>query len=297
MEMDDEDDLISKLSGTWKEIKKRTKELEEREKRCGELEVKKNVNIEKAGKLVKLNVGGKKFAISKTSLLHIPDTYFHALFSSNLSPDSNDAFFIDRNPKNFGRILDFLRDSADSDTAMFNYAGMSEYERSLLARDLDYLQITIPNPPLRWDTSQQSVNVMILDSFAVKFQGQGAWNCGVAVNRPADRFMVRIVNRGDNGAVSVGFSESAKLLPNGTNWDNAHYIYIADGKVYPKGGGSAAYTNPIANGSTIEAIHDKFNKQISFSVDGVNKGVAFNNVGDVLFPFVDIHPIAVVQLL
>lgn len=49
---------------------------------------------------IKLNVGGKIFTTSKTTLLSVPGSYFHALLSSGKwLPDEDNEYFIDRSPK------------------------------------------------------------------------------------------------------------------------------------------------------------------------------------------------------
>lgn len=61
--------------------------------------------------IVNLNVGGKRFSTSRQTLSWIPDTFFTALLSGRISSqrDENGAIFIDRDPKLFGIILNYLR--------------------------------------------------------------------------------------------------------------------------------------------------------------------------------------------
>ena len=64
----------------------------------------------KAKNIIKLDVGGKIFKISKEVLLSQKDTYFYAMLSSGeFLPDEEGAYYIDRNPKLFPYILDYLR--------------------------------------------------------------------------------------------------------------------------------------------------------------------------------------------
>jgi hypothetical protein len=59
---------------------------------------------------VVLEVGGKRFAASKSTLLSAKDTFFTAMLcSDHWKPNEDGAYFIDRNSKHFGRILDYLR--------------------------------------------------------------------------------------------------------------------------------------------------------------------------------------------
>jgi len=72
-----------------------------------EIETKKTFNKSK----IKLNVSGSLFVTSYTTLTSIPGTYFSDMFQgiTQAVPDDNGEFFIDRNPKYFEEILDYLR--------------------------------------------------------------------------------------------------------------------------------------------------------------------------------------------
>jgi hypothetical protein len=64
--------------------------------------------FEPQDELVKLNVGGDLFTVSKATLLSQPDSYFTAMISGGYN--INDEVFIDRSGVMFELILDFLRD-------------------------------------------------------------------------------------------------------------------------------------------------------------------------------------------
>lgn len=61
--------------------------------------------------IINLNVGGQRFATSKSTLTWIPDSFFSCLLSGRISSikDCNGAYFIDRDPEAFIPILNFLR--------------------------------------------------------------------------------------------------------------------------------------------------------------------------------------------
>ncbi|XP_046686231.1 BTB/POZ domain-containing protein KCTD3 [Homalodisca vitripennis] len=63
------------------------------------------------GDIVHLNVGGTRFSTSRQTLMWIPDSFFTALLSGRISSlkDENGAIFIDRDPKLFATILNYLR--------------------------------------------------------------------------------------------------------------------------------------------------------------------------------------------
>lgn len=64
-----------------------------------------------SGDIIHLNVGGTRFSTSKQTLSWIPDSFFTALLSGRISSlkDETGAFFIDRDPKLFATILNYLR--------------------------------------------------------------------------------------------------------------------------------------------------------------------------------------------
>lgn len=63
------------------------------------------------GEIINLNVGGQRFATSKSTLTWIPDSFFSCLLSGRISSikDGTGAYFIDRDPEAFVPILNFLR--------------------------------------------------------------------------------------------------------------------------------------------------------------------------------------------
>ncbi|CAH0391876.1 unnamed protein product [Bemisia tabaci] len=63
------------------------------------------------GDIVHLNVGGTRFSTSRQTLMLVPDSFFTALLSGRISSlkDETGAIFIDRDPKTFAIILNYLR--------------------------------------------------------------------------------------------------------------------------------------------------------------------------------------------
>lgn len=63
-----------------------------------------------ASKKIKLDVGGKIFCISRSHLVNANASFFQAMLESDeWKPDSDGAYFIDRSPKHFDRVLNHLR--------------------------------------------------------------------------------------------------------------------------------------------------------------------------------------------
>lgn len=64
-----------------------------------------------SSEILHLNVGGTRFSTSRQTLTWIPDSFFTSLLSGRISSlsDETGAIFIDRDPKLFSQVLNFLR--------------------------------------------------------------------------------------------------------------------------------------------------------------------------------------------
>src|SRR5690349_3199056 len=94
-------ELPSKLSKTLEQLKISLEELN------GFTQTKPHVNNKR---IVKLNIGGTTFTTS-LSTLTTQETFFSALLSGafEVVEDEHGAYFIDRDPRNFHLILNYLR--------------------------------------------------------------------------------------------------------------------------------------------------------------------------------------------
>ena len=61
--------------------------------------------------IINLNVGGQRFSTSRQTLTWIADSFFTAMLNGLISTnrDEQGAIFIDRDPKLFSIILNYLR--------------------------------------------------------------------------------------------------------------------------------------------------------------------------------------------
>jgi len=136
-------DLKSKLDSGWSAIldihtviEERLRELDEKSKEWDKKVQLMNESAEKAKSKIVLDVGGTRFATAKSTLLKFENTYFTGLLSSsNWKPGEDGSYFIDRNPKYFSIILDYLR------FGDLNMDGLTSGDIKALKRDMDYFQI------------------------------------------------------------------------------------------------------------------------------------------------------------
>jgi hypothetical protein len=132
-------ELQDKAFHLSKQVEERYSLLEAKEKRWKFLKGQMKKDAAKAKHKIRLEIGGKIFTTSKSSLLRVEGTYFHAMLSSGKwQPDEDGVYFVDRNPKYFDRILDYLR------TGELSLEGLDTVAIHKLEKDLEYYMIEMP---------------------------------------------------------------------------------------------------------------------------------------------------------
>eukprot|EP01132_Coremiostelium_polycephalum_P008092 gene8092-9958_t len=85
-----------------------------KEERLKQEKIHQVVDLSQLPNYIVLNVGGKKYGTSRSTLTSIKNTYFHTMFSGTyeLKPmeGTTNSYFIDRDGKHFRSILNLLRD-------------------------------------------------------------------------------------------------------------------------------------------------------------------------------------------
>jgi len=276
-----EDAVVAMLS-FQKQIREELAVLEESKKAWTELQSKLKENAAKGKTKIKINVGGQVFATSKSTLLSIEGTYFHAMLSSgHWQPDEDGEYFIDRSPKCFRTILDYLL------TGKLDTSPLTSSEKKQLTEDMDYYQIKPPKISMMWSTGDNAA----INGLIVTKTGSQGWNCGIIGNVcDPSSFKLKILNR-VSGCVMVGLSPTSNFKKNAQNYTTSGwYMYIHNGGLYSQNGDSSrAHRSAVDNNSIIEVLYDKNNKTISFGVNNDTPSVAFTNVPNNIYPALDMY--------
>ena len=102
--------VSEKLTTLSKEVIAHRTALDAKDAQIKQLLTTMDQNVKRRSNKIKLDVGGKIFKTSKETLTKIEGSYFHCMLgSSSWQPDDDGSYFIDRNPKMFSFILDYLR--------------------------------------------------------------------------------------------------------------------------------------------------------------------------------------------
>jgi len=128
--------LKNRLESIESQLEGQMKELDSREKKWTKLNPFVEEILKVQNDVLRLNIGGNRFAASVDTFLKTPDTLFYKLILSK-KMDLNDEIFFDRSPTMFPAILDFLR------TKKINYKKFTNEELKQLAQETEYYEVNI----------------------------------------------------------------------------------------------------------------------------------------------------------
>jgi len=178
-----EEQLALNQSIAEAELEKRREDLD---KEADSLAAQRKVGEEYAKRQmrrIKLNVGGQLFETSKPTLLAEPDSMLYALVHSGafLPDEQTGEYFIDRDPKFFGHLLNYLRDNRADGQLNVDWASLTPTECKQLHSDIQYFQ---------FDTLMHLLPAAPTEKM-VRFAGFAQWNQDGAVqsHRVQDRLM------------------------------------------------------------------------------------------------------------
>lgn len=138
MAMTLKDELITlkdRLETIEGQLSGQMKEIEDREAKWKRLDpVIENI-ISTQSEVVKLNIGGKQFSTSVSTLKKLKGSFFDKLFETG-KVDLNEEIFIDRSHLTFSHLLNFLR------TNEIDYKRLNERELSSLLDDSEFYGIS-----------------------------------------------------------------------------------------------------------------------------------------------------------
>jgi hypothetical protein len=254
--------------------------------------------------IVDLNVGGRGFTTIKENLMRIPGSYFYGMLSSDrYKPDEKTgAYFIDRNPEVFQRILDYLR------RGEMDIRDLNEYQKDLLKDDLKYYSIDLPEclrefTDVYWDSSRiPGENIQFSDdgltAESVPSPLAKPTRCFLFGYGKVDKFTVKILEM-KNSSMSIGFwLPSIWKVFKKNKWAKTDFLLNSEGFLWS--GDDFSGNRPVLNNSRhafkagdIVSVIRK-GTTISFEINGVNPlgRFAFLNVPDhPLIPIIHMYEI------
>ncbi|OQR87385.1 hypothetical protein THRCLA_10464, partial [Thraustotheca clavata] len=184
------ENLYGSMYHALEQLESEVQIYEEKKQKWHEIEQRVEDSINKlANSVIKLNVGGRIFAIPKDTLLRFEGSYFHAMLANDRwKPDlDNDAYFIDADPTLFEYVMAYLREGD------LSCEGLPPLKKQRLMKTLDYFNLEV----LKWDAGASegiTVGAILLseDKRTVSFSLSIAEESGfIQANHPVDRVSIQ----------------------------------------------------------------------------------------------------------
>jgi len=286
-------------------LEKEEKRLQEESKKLDERIHQWKVTTSKLEKthfpsVVKLNVGGKAFATSLGTLTRYTDSYFGVMFSKRweTKPGEDGSYFIDKNPKMFPIILDYMR-GEELDL------NLSPAKKSALLRDARFYQLDelvrmlgeeFPPPPTEteWELQTSPNGYLSNNSRTFKKMCNG-WNCNVlgSIGWTAGIHQWTVSLDANCTDLMIGVAPATTTRAGANFASVGFYLYTLDGKLYGQGvpfNRSQTSQRCNADGTRITVKLDMDRKTLCYAVNGVWQT---NNWRDlpaaILYPSFDVY--------
>jgi hypothetical protein len=289
-----QNDLKNLLAKIYKEIeileiskKEMKQELEEFQETKKKLE---KVSSQTKSK-IKLNVGGKIFTTSLSTLTMENNTFFSSMFSEefNTQPDEDGEYFIDRNPEHFHLILDYLRNP----TKQVNLTEMTKKQLEDFYYEVDFYSIhslkkieIIPKIDILAIGKELTSQRLSDSKFRITKSGVNGWNANV-IFTPCKKWKVTMIQ--SCSAVMCGVVDQNVVNLNGTNFNsNGYFVYNANGAKYSFNGQSNSPYGQLFSGNTHHCVLTFDNGTLSTNINNTSYGNAYTGLNLNLVPSFDI---------
>jgi len=237
---------------------------------------------------VVLDVGGTAFTTSKITLLRFPSTFFFALVSCGLPAQSDGTYFIDRNPKHFDIILDFLRDGELPPVV----STLTQTECLALHKEMKFYQLPCEIKVNNWWSLDHTSNKLSVNwSLVTKPQATSSdWSGTFGRTAVTTHAVFRLIEK-KRGHIMIGLAPRKAISPHKTNWASCGYcVHVNTGRVYSAHKDEGRFLHQeLHEGSILEVLYSKEQKTITFKVDGDNDtSVTISvNPNEKLYPMVE----------
>lgn len=239
-----------------------------------------------------------KFATYRQTLLRFDDTYFTILLGvGNWTGDTGGRkYFIDRNPKGFDLLLDYLRDGT------IELGNLTPADQNRFVAHCEYFKVPIPESlRLEWSTDYCARQLQVSDGKILKTQVGPLYRYSgaLATLKNPPRFRVKVLSRKKGCSLLIGLVPRSSYVDETVSLQAIGYFMdVATGNtlkcVSTEKNDIFKYRNrKIREGSIVEVRFDSELKQISFRVDDNDYGVAFTlkDLPEPLYPAIELHSV------
>jgi hypothetical protein len=243
----------------------------------------------KIGNKIKLNIGGKLFTTSLSTLTSEKNTFFTSMFGEtfNTQPDDDGEFFIDRSPQYFQIILDYLRNP----TKELDLSDLNEKQLKEFFYEVDFYSIkSLHFVPQKVNEilgigDKLSIKKLDTNKFRISKSNSGKWDANITFSSCKKWKITCIQNC---FSLAVGVIDKKLVNVNALNSFNGYFIYSNGGTLYSKDGNNCdPYAKSFYSSGQVSQITFE-DGELKFSMNGKSYGAAFKGLPDDLVPSFDV---------
>jgi len=186
---------------------------------------------------------------------------------------------------------------------LFTYIGLSNEKRLEMASQFtDFTAKPRKGAvaPLTWTNVNTSYCTLSNENKTISATCYSSWNCNAIGSKPEcidDVYSYKLTIVSGGGNLMIGFAPSTMSLTSSTYSSCGWYLYQSGGGLYSQAGDSSrAYASSFSVGATIICKYNPSKSTISFTINGTDKGTAFNNVSGDLYPAINFYEAASVTI-
>jgi len=243
---------------------------------------------------IKLDVGGRIFSTSLSNLQRYPDSFFGVMFSGrwDSKPGEDGCYFIDRSPRVFDHIIDYLRGEQNE------LELISSEKKALLIREAKFYQLpqlvdileplAKPTVKEQWEFKPSPYGTLSnLNRTFTKNRAGNVWDCNVmgSIGWSSGVHEWTVILGENCLLVMIGIATN-DTNPTGNNYNSrGFYLHTSDGTLYGQNGTiCSSYINTRLNVKQIISVSlDMDSKTLTFGVDRVWKNIAFKNLPQAIY--------------
>jgi hypothetical protein len=284
--------LLSKIKNEVEKLEIEKKEMIQEQQEFQEIKKKLEKVSSQAKSKIKLNVGGKIFTTSLSTLTMEKNTYFSLMFSENFNtqPDEDGEYFIDRNPEHFHLILDYLRNP----TKEVNLNEMTKKQLEDFHYEVDFYAIhslkkieIIPKFDVLAMGKELNSQRLSENKFRITKSGSDAWNSNI-IFTPCKKWKITMVQ--NSTYVMCGVIDQNSVIIDGSNYGSTgYYVFNYGGTKYSCNGSSNTAYGQSFNSNSQTCILNFENGSLSCNINGTSYGNAYTGLNSNHVPSFDVR--------
>jgi len=273
--------------------------------------------LKKVGERITLNIGGKSFLTTKTTLFSQENLFFFLFSSGEFKAEKNGEYFIDRSPLYFAYVLDYLRGNEIDFESVKN--------KNDLVKEFDFYQIQIAEVDILFELEKAKKNIeskkktkeenheaqlkriqMIkegkcitevqkidtkltavngISSITFTKSNTTSDDCGVLLGK-ASKWKITIKNNSSANGLMIGVAPNS-FNPSATQHSACgYYLHTANCYKYGVGGSGTTFQSSVSkidNDGSVIIIEYK-NGDLSYTFNGTLIGTPYTGLPTDLFP-------------